>query len=223
MRFVLGVDLGQQQDPTAIVLLEHFRRLEDPNLADTPEWERRPKKIRNAYITRLIERPELGTPYLEVVDRLEAIMQNPKIVGEVQLVADATGVGLPVVELMRERGLNPIGVWITSGGDVHRTDYGYKVPKKDLATALQLVYQSRRIQVPRNIELARILMNELTNFRVKITSQDNTKYEAWRSSQHDDLVLAQAIAVWYAERVYPQSTRLDNEQTTAPDWNPLEF
>jgi hypothetical protein len=38
------------------------------------------------------------------------------------------------------------------------------------------------------------------NFRVKITTNANDTYEAWREGQHDDLVLGLSMACWYAER-----------------------
>lgn len=224
MRFILGVDLGQQHDPTAIVLTEHERRIHDPNIRDTPPWDRRPKKIRNTYTTRLIERLPLGTPYTDVVRRIKTIMQNPKVVHETQLIVDATGVGLPVIDMMVQEGLSPTGIWITSGETVATMDYGYKVPKRDIATALQVVYQTRRMQIIRSLELTPILVNELQNFRVKLNRETgHDQYEAWRSNQHDDIVLAQGIVIWYAEAAYPQGTHFDGERKTAPEWNPLEI
>jgi len=221
MRFLLGVDLGEMNDPTAFVLTEHVRAVEDPNIADTPRWDRRPKKIRNEYATRKIERPPLGTSYPDIVRRTKAILQHPDIVGETQLIVDATGVGIPVIEMMKEEGLNPIGIWITGGDQWSKVDYGYRVPKRDIATAAQIVFQSRRIKIARSLELAPVMIQEMGNFRIKIENQHD-KYEAWRSGQHDDIVLSQAIILWYAEKVYPQSTMLDDkEHTTAEDWNPL--
>lgn len=221
-RFILGVDLGQQMDPTAMVLAEHSRRIFDPNIQDTPEWDRRPKKIRNFYQVPFLERVPLGTPYTEIAERVSTIIANPKIVNETQLIVDATGVGLPVIEMMRQQGLSPIGIWITGTGDVTRTDYGYKVPKKDLVTALQIVFQSRRIQIAKELELAGVLMKELSNFRVKVSDSGKDQYEAWRTGQHDDIVLALALAVWYAERVYPQTTRFSGDRRNETSWNPLD-
>jgi hypothetical protein len=45
------------------------------------------------------------------------------------------------------------------------------------------------------------LVKELETFNVKVnirTAHDS--YEAWRESDHDDLVLALALACWWAER-----------------------
>ena len=35
---------------------------------------------------------------------------------------------------------------------------------------------------------------------MKITTAGNDTYEAWRESDHDDLVLAAAFACWYGEK-----------------------
>jgi hypothetical protein len=46
------------------------------------------------------------------------------------------------------------------------------------------------------------LVQELLTFRVRIDSATGRdSYAAWRESAHDDLVLALAVAVWWAERV----------------------
>ncbi len=45
-----------------------------------------------------------------------------------------------------------------------------------------------------------MLVEELQNFKLKITTAGNDTYEAWRESDHDDLVLAAAMAAWYGEK-----------------------
>ncbi len=45
-----------------------------------------------------------------------------------------------------------------------------------------------------------MLVRELENFRVKITAAANETFGAWREGQHDDLVIAVALACWLAER-----------------------
>lgn len=222
MRFVLSADLGHQQDPTAIVLVEQERKLVDPNLDTTPAWDRRPVKIRNTYVVRGIERLPLGTTYPDIVRHLSAKMKHPKIANEVQLIADATGVGLPVVEMMHEEGLAPVGIWITAGEAVTNADYGYRVPKKDLVTALQIVFQSSRIRIIKSLPLADVLVKELINFRPKPTDKGNMQYEAWRSTDHDDIVLALAQAIWWAEMTWPQATAID-EVAPMTEWNPLDI
>jgi hypothetical protein len=48
---------------------------------------------------------------------------------------------------------------------------------------------------------AKTLTKELQTFRVKVSlAKANESFEAWRERDHDDLVLAVAMAVWLAER-----------------------
>jgi len=46
-------------------------------------------------------------------------------------------------------------------------------------------------------------MQELADLRVKITLPGREQYGAWREGQHDDMVLAVALACWGARKVYP--------------------
>ena len=64
-----------------------------------------------------------------------------------------------------------------------------------------MLLQTGRLKVAAGLKDARTLVHELLRFRVKIdplTAHDS--YGAWREGAHDDLVLAVAIAVWYAGR-----------------------
>lgn len=42
-------------------------------------------------------------------------------------------------------------------------------------------------------------MAELEAFRVKVTASANETFGAWRERDHDDLVLATALAAWAGE------------------------
>ena len=53
----------------------------------------------------MLERLRLGTPYQDVVKRLKQIATMPSIVEGRTLVVDGTGVGAPVVDLIRQAGL----------------------------------------------------------------------------------------------------------------------
>ena len=121
------------------------------------------------------------------------------------LVVDYTGVGRPVVDLLRAGGLDPVPVTIT-GGDQATYERGvWRVPKRDLAGAVAVLLQTGRLEVAGGLPLAPTLVTELTNFRVTIdplTAHDS--YGAWREGQHDDLVLALACAPWYGLKVPPR-------------------
>jgi hypothetical protein len=115
------------------------------------------------------------------------------------LVVDQTGVGAPVVDMFNKAGLSPVGVLIHGGSNESREVRTWHVPKRNLVAVVQVPLQNKRLQIADG-PLRDILINELLNFKVKIdpvTAHDS--YSAWREAEHDDLVLAVALAIWWAD------------------------
>jgi hypothetical protein len=114
---------------------------------------------------------------------------------------DQTGVGRAVVDMIsRSRpraSIRPIT--ITAGHAAIADGAGWHVPKKELVGVLQVLLQTRRLQVARRLPMASVLAKELETFRVKITVNANETFEAWRERDHDDMVLAVAMAAWVGE------------------------
>jgi hypothetical protein len=124
-----------------------------------------------------------------------------------ELVIAATGVGGPVVEMVRERvvkaGLRArvIVVSITAGSAVSQVAPGaFHMAKKQLVSVLQVLLGERRLHVAPALEEAATLVKELGTFPVKITSAANEQFESGREKDHDDMVLAVALAAWWAVR-----------------------
>jgi len=89
---------------------------------------------------------------------------------------------------------------ITGGSSLTANDFGYGVPKRDLVTSLQVIFQEERIKIAATLQLGPVLTEELLNFRVKINpTTGNDSFEAWRERDHDDLVLAVSLALWWAD------------------------
>ena len=74
--------------------------------------------------------------------------------------------------------------------------HDWHVPKRELVGASQMLLQTRRLHIARKLAEAETLTQELRNFKMKITVSANMQLEAWREGQHDDLVLAGALASW---------------------------
>ena len=211
---VIGVDLGQQRDYTAISVIEREHVPAGPMYND--EYHHRGRwifaarqPVRLEYRVRHLERPALGTPYPEQVARIIELVKA--IGGEMVLVVDATGVGLPVTDMLWARLRKEIeetdvyitrcNVTITGGDSVTRTEGGVRVPKCDLISAPLVLLQNGQLKIAEGLSLRETLVKELLNFRVKIniaTAHDS--YEAWREGDHDDLVLSVALACWAGER-----------------------
>ena len=152
------------------------------------------------YRVRYIERFPLGTPYPAIVDAVEDLLSDRTLLGRTRLVVDGTGVGVPVVNMFQLRGVPLLPIWITAGDAVSSNGRILRVPKRDLVSVLQVLFQSRRLKIARDLPEAGVLFSELMNFSAKITTKANETYEAWREGQHDDLVLALALACWSLER-----------------------
>lgn len=198
-RFWVGVDLGQAHDFTAIAVLE---RVEKKGTWDPVAFAWR-KVV--ALQLRHLERVALGTPYTEVAQRAAQVTHAPQLAGCCELVVDATGVGRPVVDLLRKErpSGNVIPVTITGGSTEGSSDGYYRVPKRALISGLQILLQKGALQIASKLRYSQMLVKEMTEMRVKVTCSGNEEFEAWREGAHDDLVLAVALACWRAQKCFP--------------------
>lgn len=192
--FLIGVDLGQARDYTAIAILERFEEL-------TGEAAKGRWLTQVRYEMPHLERPPLGTSYPAIIDRLKKLIARLPGHKRLKVLVDRTGCGRPVVDLMRKEKLQVVPITITAGGSVTGGAYGgYNVPKRDLVSNLAIQFQADRLKIAKALPEAPQLIEELQNFKMKITLAGNDTYEAWRESDHDDLVLAAAMACWFGEK-----------------------
>ena len=192
--FIIGVDLGQARDYTAIAILERFEEL--TGKAEKGRWTTRVR-----YEMPHLERPPLGTSYPAIIDRLKDLIARLPGHERLRTLVDRTGCGRPVVDLMRREKLQIAPVTITAGGTASGGSYyGFNVPKRELVSNLAILFQAGRLKIARGLPEAPAMIEELQNFRIKFTTAGNDTYEAWRESDHDDLVLAAAMAGWFGEK-----------------------
>jgi len=208
--YILGVDLGQTNDYTALAVLE----------VHTTGAGRSAER---SYQVRHLDRLPLGTPYpqqvevvtrtLELVeaqqhaDRSEATKRDPWIAREYpprdpRLVVDQTGVGRPVVDMLRSAGHRGLTAVTIHGGDTTTRDgLDHRVPKRELVAIVQVLLQTGRLTVASALLHAQTLTKELLAFRVTFSKTGHDTYgNDWRENDHDDLVLAVALAAWAGER-----------------------
>jgi hypothetical protein len=201
-RWVIGVDLGQRRDYSAVAALEVFDAVYDERDPISYDFVRtRTHRVRG------VERVRLGTPYPDVVRHVRDLAQRPPFSGKCTLVVDGTGVGTPVVDLLRAArpGCRIVPVSIT-GGDQESSDGTlYRVPKRDLMIGLQVVIEQRRLEIASRSRWARELMGELAGIKQTVTGFGRAKFEAEGSRAHDDLVLAVALAWWWVRKQGPRS------------------
>lgn len=218
MDVLIGVDVGQKRDPTAICVAEL-------------EWRAGSTAGRDDhYVIRYLARLPLGTPYPEVADEVVRIRNGimtelakqprpsdarvaagslegavvlngdgsvkpylPPSHPTITLYVDATGVGQPVVDLLEAKKAAPIGCWFVHGE--RRTKQGREVRlgKAWMVSRLQVLAQSGRIHLPKTAE-AEATRRELLEYEIRVSEDAHDTYGAFRTGKHDDLVTALGLA-----------------------------
>jgi hypothetical protein len=207
--FVCGLDLGQSRDFSAFVVLERIAEGPRPPTYESVggvAWFRFGDPRPATYHLRHLERPAPGTLYPEIVKRVTDLLDTPPLSRETPLAVDKTGVGAPVCDLFRPVSGGMTAITITGGDRVIRDGRAQaKVPKRELVSTLIRLFQTDRLKIAEGLALGRVLVEELLNFRLKVNPETgHDSYAAWRENQHDDLVLATALAAWLGEN--PEST-----------------
>lgn len=183
--FFVGLDLGQSSDYTARAIIE---RIGSPfNF--------------KAHL-RDLKRYALGTKYPDIVADTRRVLAKDELGDNPILVVDGTGVGAPVVDMFEALGMCPYIIKIHGGQEVTGDGMEFRVPKRDLATNLQCFFQNKTLMIAEGIPQADTLIQELLAFKVKINVKTgHDSYEAWREKDHDDIVLAVAMACWCMKNI----------------------
>jgi phage FluMu gp28-like protein len=181
-RFYVGVDLGQKRDHTAIAVVERRERL----------------------LVRHVERVALGTPYPLVAAHLREMVSRPELRGRCALAVDGTGLGGPVVDMLRGARLGcEITAVTISGGERERKSgsLAVSVPKRDLIAGIQVALEKGDLRIARSLKELGPLVRELVDVRVTSgAGMGRVRIGADGCGEHDDLVIALALACWRAKR-----------------------
>jgi hypothetical protein len=185
----VGVDVGQKHDPTTIAVCE-------PDERDVGGQRAVFFQVRH------LERMPLGTPYPRVGERLAEVVSGVRqhlataTPGRgITTYVDATGVGQPLVDLLKASGVHATACYFTHRDRrIVQEDRGITLGKAWLVSRLQVLLQCGRILLPRTSE-ADALARELLDFEIKVDQDANEKYGAFRVGAHDDLVTALGLAV----------------------------
>jgi hypothetical protein len=173
MSFSIGCDLGQANDFTAIAVVQ---------------------AIGTKSHLRHLEQVPLGTSYPAIVERIGSMVAA--VPAPVRLVIDASGVGRPVSDMLIGSGLSPVSVTITGGSRAVRGSNGFwKVPKAELVRTVAVALESGSLMIARGMPAGDAFLREMKAFGVMIGASGRARFEA-RGQEHDDLVLAVALALW---------------------------
>ena len=179
--YFIGLDLGSLIDYTTLSIIQRIG----------------PKQLGLVYLERM------RGPYPTQLDRVRSILARQPLdsVSSI-LIADSTGVGVAVVDMMKEKGMRPIGLTIKASGEAAwdwRTRTAV-VSKTDLVSQLQVSLQCGRLKFAEGLPLADLLINELQSFQVRISDTTGKTTFSAREGEHDDLVLSVSLSCWAAEK-----------------------
>ncbi len=207
----VGVDLGQRRDPTAIAVVEVEIRQRERVFETAPRSDGRVYADRvidavaeDHYVVRHLERLSLGTSYPQVAERVAAVTRGAvaRSGNWPMLYVDATGVGQPVVDVLRAAGVQAhLKPTYFTHGDRRTEDNGeVKLGKAWIVSYLQALLQGGRLHLPQTAE-ARALAAELIDYEIRVDENANDRYGAFKVGKHDDLVTAIGLAVQPVRRV----------------------
>jgi len=204
MRHFVGLDLGQMHQYSAMAVLERRLAAHGWTIAD----------FRPPYALRHLKRFPPGTPYPEIAEALRALLKTPEVSGAV-VALDVTGVGRAVKELFNDElhdrvfcTFAPVTV-VGSGPNAAGagSTCGLVVPKLELVGTMQVLLQTRRLKIAEAMPETAVLIRELEAFRASPPVLRGESVEQWRERDHDDLVLAVAVAAWLGEQALPDVVR----------------
>jgi hypothetical protein len=182
----IGVDIGQKRDPTAIAVVEVEKRDDGYH-----------------FRVRYLEALPLGTRFHTVAARVgEIVASVRKLSGRTPTVCvDATGLGLPVLELIQRAGVPDVVPVYFTHGDRRAEKQGafgrleISLGKAFLVCRLQALLQSDRLHLLPTMAAAQELAAELRDYEIRVDENANDRYGAFRVGTHDDLVTALGLAV----------------------------
>lgn len=184
---LIGVDVGQKRDPSAICVVESHERTTRGD-AETH------------FMVRYLERIALGSSFLDLAHRLQnvvlKVLFKTRARAAVYVYVDITFRGEPLFELIEKHaiGAEVRAVRFTHGDE--RIDQHQKITlgKAWLVARLQTLLQTGRLHLAKSPG-AELLARELREFEVKPDPNANDRYGAFKVGTRDELVTALGLAV----------------------------
>lgn len=189
MKLVIGLDLGQATDHSALAAVEKVP-------LPKPVFRRRYR-----YVVRMLEEMPLGVSYPDQVRRVVEAVRHPALKGS-RMGVDYTGVGRPVFDMLKEA-RPPVILYpmLTTSGHAVSFDEDtreFHVPKTEQVSLLQVLTQAGLIVVHEKLAAGPRFAEQLKRYKVRITRAKNEVFGADGGS-NDDLVSAVMTACWLGE------------------------
>jgi hypothetical protein len=148
-------------------------------------------RLRDYSVIVVMDRTRRHVVYVERFNRIEWEVQYSRIIAAAKryratICIDWTGIGDPIVETLRHAGLS-----------MEPYKIGGSAAKQQLVEKLRVNIENERISYPNN-RWTSPMLRELKAYEYKFSEGGHIKYSA-PSGQHDDCVIALALANWVAD------------------------
>ena len=181
---VISVSLGGPAKSTGLAVVEprseyRYRKGDESEL-EPPD---------NYFNVRWLERLPLGREYPAILSRVRHVISQKGIGRDHTLLVDISASGLAAIRFFEREGFYPEPFRVSDAETSTFQDEVCIVPRRDMITAAQVIFQLPRLRVSDELDLAANLLNDLQSFDP----------EAPNRSQNADLVTAVAMAVWWGK------------------------
>ena len=238
--YIVSVDLAKKRDYTVIQI---YRDKPEP-IPILPGAERRAKVIN--FLELAYQQKIQAMTYSDQIRVIKELVGSVQITNNYNLIVDGTGVGEPVVDMMREQGLAPLPIIFTAGGAINeiaqpfgqlfgssspgkiahlKTIKEIRVPKETLVHAGMLVMQQKRLRTAANLAHKDEFAMQLQRFVGKVNEKTRkVSYGNESDDIHDDFVVAFLMAAWYSSyKREDVREAVVNVEEDAAHYDPMDF
>jgi len=212
-QYIVSWDVGKKQDPSTLQVYK-----DTPQVRAFPDESGRPSQVIN-YMDLVHQDRIIGVNYDDQISKVYSLMHRLDLLDDCQLLIDGTGVGEPVSDFVRARGLFPFEIVFTGGSEAQAVyqDFGtvfggagngalsgirtlkeLHVPKEDLVDAGVLMLQQGRLRCAKGLKYLDVFMDQMQGFKGKVN--ERTKHVSYGNESdalHDDFVCAYLMAAWW--------------------------
>ena len=188
---IVSLSLGTIAEPSALIVVKPFNKPWNPK-----DGKREPDP-ENYFDVTWLERFPAGRPVPAIVGRVWEVVSDKRLAKRCTVLLDITSTGLAPRRVFEARSLYPNPIDLTNTGAEEYIKGTQRVPLRDVIGSAQVLLQTNRLKVARDLDLAETLLSDLQAFDPKPIE----RISSLRGGRNADLVLALAIALWWGDKL----------------------